>query len=243
MGDSVVSVNVTFFSSHHLRYRLPLGAWQSLLRAAIYTPTASSSVYKSNREPQRSKGWSARGTASQGQPWAAPRVRRADTRMGLDAARTTSPLHGSSSRGEPRWCCPAWHTHSRPPKPTSLALPSASTLVRLFMCGAEHYIINVTSSGRVADSRSVAYIVYYDPSGAAAVGRVAACEGERSPRMWLHSARHAGALWAAGGRPALLSAVELGAGSLVGSGPVPTRTMLSLGSSGSALREPAQHAA
>ena len=127
-----------------------------------------------------------------------------------------------------------------PPAQTHL---TAITLVRLFMCGAEHYIINVTSSGLVADGRSVAYIVYYDPSGAAAVGRVAACEGERSPRMWLHSARHAGALWAAGGRPALLSAVELGAGSLVGSGPVPTRTMLSLGSSGSALREPAQHAA
>ena len=153
-------------------------------------------------------------------------------------ANNLSAPHGSSSRGEPRWCCPLHST--LPPAQTHL---TAITLVRLFMCGAEHYIINVTSSGRVADSRSVAYIVYYDPSGAAAVGRVAACEGERSPRMWLHSARHAGALWAAGGRPALLSAVELGAGSLVGSGPVPTRTMLSLGSSGSALREPAQHAA
>ena len=44
VGDSVVSVNVTFFSSHHLRYRLSLGAWQSLLRAAISTATSSSSL-------------------------------------------------------------------------------------------------------------------------------------------------------------------------------------------------------
>ena len=129
VGDSVVSVNVTFFSSHHLRYRLSLGAWQSLLRAAIYTPTTTSSVYKSNREPQRSKGWRARGTASQGQQWAAPRVRRADTIMGLDAARTTSPLHGSSSRGEPRWCCPAWHTPARP-NPPHCHHPRASLHVR-----------------------------------------------------------------------------------------------------------------
>ena len=36
-GDSVASVNITFSSSHDLRYRLSVDAWQSLLLAAIYT--------------------------------------------------------------------------------------------------------------------------------------------------------------------------------------------------------------
>ena len=126
-----------------------------------------------------------------------------------------------------------------PPAQTHL---TAITLVRLEVCDAEHYIINVTSSGRVADGRSVACIVYYDPGAVAAVGWVAAREGERSPHMWSHSARHEGALWASGGRPALLSAVEMGAGSLVGSGPVPTRPMLSSGASGFALRGRTEHA-
>ena len=43
-GESVASVNVTLFSSHDLRYRWLLGARQSLLRANIFTPTASWSV-------------------------------------------------------------------------------------------------------------------------------------------------------------------------------------------------------
>ena len=74
-------------SSHHLRYRLARGSRS----CAMCTPTASPSVYHFNPHAQRSKGWRARGTASQGQAWAAPEVPGADTRMAL-AIRKLSQL-------------------------------------------------------------------------------------------------------------------------------------------------------
>ena len=40
LGDSVASVNVTFFSSHHLRYRFRAWTAQPSLRTSVSTPTA-----------------------------------------------------------------------------------------------------------------------------------------------------------------------------------------------------------
>jgi hypothetical protein len=65
VGDSVASVNLTFFSSHDLRYRFrPRSALPSL-RTSVYTATALRLLYKSKRDLQPSKGAFGIGTASQ----------------------------------------------------------------------------------------------------------------------------------------------------------------------------------
>ena len=65
VGDSVVSVNITFFSSHVLRPALTLCRLPLRLRTAIVTPTPRPSVLHFNSEVERSKGASVRGIASQ----------------------------------------------------------------------------------------------------------------------------------------------------------------------------------
>ena len=121
MGDSVASVNITFFSSHDLRYRLSLGARQSLLPTAIRTTTSPSSLYHFNPELERSKGWLIIGTASQ--------------RLTAESA---TPTQGDASMS----CfmpCHACHATAQPlpllsrvallPNPTPIALTGAASMI------------------------------------------------------------------------------------------------------------------
>ena len=55
VGESVVSANVTFFSSHDLRYRLRARPGQTQLADWNYTPSAEPSVYNWNSESNPSK--------------------------------------------------------------------------------------------------------------------------------------------------------------------------------------------
>ena len=58
-------MNVTFFSSHHLRYRFRARTAWPALRTSVHTATALRFLYKSKRDLHPSKGASGIGTASQ----------------------------------------------------------------------------------------------------------------------------------------------------------------------------------
>ena len=65
VGGSVPSVNITFFSTHDLRYRLRLRPSMPCPRTSIRTPTALRLVYHFKRHVNPSKGAATIGTVSQ----------------------------------------------------------------------------------------------------------------------------------------------------------------------------------
>ena len=121
MGGSVASVNVTFFSSHHLRYRFSRTRIRPSLRTLNGTTTALRLLNHFKRDLNPSTRWREIGTASQ-----------------LLTAESATPTQGDASMS----CfmpCHACHATAQPlpllsrvallPNPTPIALTGAASMI------------------------------------------------------------------------------------------------------------------